>query len=560
MQFNIPQQPSGLSGFGSNFTSGLNFDNSLQENYSDFGAPNANVDALGAMVVQIRKLYLGETRPQSNQFRRNYNSFMTGENFNSLTNKIAEDPQAAMNPLGLANIFSETAPIISYSSTAERPVDVVNGWETPRYRFTMVVDVYANRRYLRTEFVSGYTDYQGINNPQMENSFSIDRELVFHINQVTEASSRFTDANGSPVPMVAGSSQVITNSNYTGIASPTQMIGMRPQDVVKAVSKLDWYRGFNATEEMGMGIAGMRDLDVTMGAMPIMSTADNALAPTFASRMISQLHLSSLKPNDVMNVDNTPPNKIAAVRLQETAFTSRSFIHVMQRLTNNGVASTGSFTMSDLLSMDPTVDDRAVIFGQTFNGGDSGVCVPDGSAVTSIGTVSQCAVAATCIANSVIQLMNKSGVTVLGLHLDNYSGIDDGVVQAASGMDYDGQLFQRLEMIKTRMIIEAVPLIKPNIESSYDVTILADSFNDVFVEVTIDGNYDQFLIPAFASSSFSPVVTNDMGNLTGMAENIDTLVSAINSTISDKSVIVNQHGNLFSGVGGGHEYGSGSNF
>lgn len=559
--FNIPQQPAGVSGFGNNFSAGnLNFGSGLQENYSDFGLPSNDDVQSGAMVVQIRKLYLGETRPQSNQYRRNYNSFLDGTSFNTLSEEVARNPSSVMNPIDLANIFSKTAPIVSYSATAERQVDVVNGWETPRYRFTMVVDVYRNKRYISTEFVSGYTDYQGVNNPQMENSFSIDPELVFHINQVTEASSRQSDAMGNPVPMVAASSQVITNTSYTGIASPTQMIGMRPQDVIKAVGKLDWYRGFDAATDLGVGVIGMRDLDVTMGAMPIMSTADNALAPTFASRMISQLHLASLKPQDVANMDGVNQTKIAQERLKEASFTSRSFIHVMQRRLNNGVGSTGSFTMSDLLQLDPTIDDRAVIFGQTFNDGSSGIMIPDGSGVSNIGAVSQCAVAATCVANTIIQLMSKSGVTVMGLHLDNFTGVDDGVVQAAAGMDYDGQLYQRLEMIKTRMIIEAIPLIKPDPESVYDITILADAFNDVFVEVSINGQHDQFLLPAFASSTFSPIVTNDMGNLTGMAENINTLVGVINNTVSDKTGLVDQHGNLFEGVTSGHNYGSGGNF
>lgn len=533
-------------------------------NQHDFGIPDMQTELNKGITVAIRKLYFGETRPQNEQWRRNYNSFIDGNTSNAIQQAVSQDASVMTDPLKLSTFLSEAAPIVNYTTTAERPVDITNGWETPRYRFTMVVDIYRNGNYAKTEFVSGYTDEQAIHNASLENSFSISPNMVFNINQVTDAAARTTDAWGQTVPLISASSQVLANHTFTGLGSGNQMLSMRPKDIVGVVGRLGFYDDQQAALNMGVvqeqQVASFMDLSNVIGGMPQLSSADNALIPTFTSRMVNALLTSRVNDFAAPTMDGQDPNHVAKLRVQEMAFTTCNFIYVMNRMLANDVVTTASFTMADLMRMDPTIDDRAVIFGRSFEDGSAGLIIPDGRNVDSIGKVTHCAMAATCVSNTIIQLMSKAGVSMLAMHIDNLAGVDDAKIQAAAGMDYDGELAKRLEMIKTRLIAEAIPMIKPDLMSLYEIDIMADAFNDVFIEIRIDNDKDQFLIPAYASSSFSPLVTNDFSNVIGVARSINSVVNTCAEVAGQKKGLVDINGNAFNSMTAGHEDGFGSNY
>lgn len=532
----------------------------------DFGLPASEIDISG-LSIAIRKVYLGETRSQREQWRRNYNAFVDGDSFGKIQEAVAQDETTMRDPIKLSGFFADNTPIVRYSAHAETAVNVDNGWDFPRFRFTLVIDVYRNGRFVKTEFVSGYTDSQNVTNRALANSINIDPNMVFHINQITDAATRMTGPAGEQIPLISGSHQVLQHTSFTGIAGP-QLMTMCPSDVVGAVGRLEMYTGMD--EAAGYGVDGgqgaaplssFRDMNVQLTGMPVLSSADNVLIPTYTSRIVNALYSTQVGESDAMQMDNpygafaADNTKVVKNRIKEASFLACNFVNLMNRKLANGVSNTASFCFGDLLKLDNTVDDRALIFGLTFQNTADGLYVPDGTGVSDIGKTSNCALAASCVANSLVQLMSKAGVSLLAIHVDNFSGADMAVIQGCNGMDYDGNLKGRLEYLKARLIMEAVPMIKPDPGSVYEIDVLADAFNDVYVQIRIDGEYDQFLIPAYASSAFAPVVTNDMGNVVGMAKAIDHILTACTTT-STGGQILNQFGNAFSGVGTGSNFNS----
>lgn len=503
----------------------------LQSNY-DFGAPAPSNEAQGAITMQVRKLYLGLTRPQGDQHRRSYDVGLDGTGLNAIHEAVNQHGAQAFNSTNMSSLMSNGANIIKPAGTAEAAVGIDHGWASKRYRFTMVVDIFRNTRFDRTEFISGYTDYDGAINAGMISSVAIDPQMIFIVNHVTEARLRKLH-NGVPVPVVQRSSGVVRNNGFTGLGQPEHSLYMtRVSDVMKAVDKVQLYQGMQASAEFGdHSGAAYQDLDSMLTSVPMMAADTNMLLPTFTSNALSSLYSHSLSSFDPMNMDNTTPGQMSALSTQDTAFSKGSFVHVMNRLCGNGVQTSGVFTYGDLLRMDPTIDDRADIFGLSYTSG--AIVIPDGTDTHALGAAETISLHATSISQSILALMSMSGVATLAMNANNMAtGNTEIIIQACDGLDNDGMLANRLEVLKTRFKVECLNIMSINDEITFEVDIFADAFNDVFIQLSWDGVYRTYVIPAFASSSFAPIVTNNLSNLIGMAEAMGQVVDTCKTIIN----------------------------
>lgn len=525
------------SGLGQNFNTLGGFSHQPQQNLIqqtyDFGQVAAESQQIAPMSIEIRKIYLGLTRPQADQWRRTYDVVLDGTGMTAIQNEVEQQGAEAFNPANMSNLMSQGANFIRHSGTPDGQVAIDNGWETERFRFTMVVDVYRQGKFKCTEFISGSTDEAAATNMGMTNVF-IDPNMVFTINHVTEARARQLDHGGRPMPMVSRSNAVVRNSAFSGLGSQNNMFLTRPSDVLRAVDKVQLYHGMQQASEFGESSAmAYQDLDSMLTAVPMMSNDTNLLVPTFASRTLKGLYENSLSPYDPMNLDNTGSGQLAATRIQDTAFSQSGFVHVMNRKLANGVSTTAQFRFGDLLQLDPTIDDRTEVFGRAYETG--AISIPDGRSVDFLGDAETVALHATSIVQSTLALMSMSGVAVLAYNANNMqTGNSEVTFQACDGMDNDGQLFARLEVLKSRLIMECLSIVGAN-DATYEVDVFADAFNDVFVEITWEGVRRTYVVPAFASSSLAPIVTSNLSHLVGMAETIDNVVDTCKQLITPGS-------------------------
>lgn len=506
--------------------------NMLQQSYN-FGLTPSTTDAQGAITIEIRKVYMGATRPQADQFRRSYDVVLDGNGLNAIQEEVAQAGASAFDTVNMGSLMAKGADFIRHSGTADHAVGIENGWDQERFRFTMVVDVFRNGKFKKTEFISGSTDHLGASNVGLISTVSVDPQMLFTINHVTEAQMRQTDSMGRPISLVSRSNGVVRNSGFDGLGSHENMYMTRPSDVLRAVDKVSLYRGMKdaASFESDDPTHTFQDLDSMLTKVPMCSADTNLLIPTFASRTLKGLYENSLNAFDPMNMDNQGPGAMAGHRVADTAFSSSSFVHVMNRLLANGVTTTAQFTYSDLLRLDPTIDDRADIFGRSYETGS--IVIPDGRQVCSMGAAETIAVHATSISHTTLALMSLSGVATLAYNANNLkTGQTEVVIQACDGMDHDGMLFQRLEALKTRLMLECLNIVSMNDEITYELDVFADAFNDVYIQFTWDGVRRDYVIPAFASSSLSPLVTNSLSRLTGMAEAIDQVVDTCRSLLN----------------------------
>lgn len=507
----------------------------IQQSYGLDTMAAAETSQSAVMSCEIRKIYLGMTRPQSQQHRRSYDVLLDGTGYNAIQEEVSRHGVEAFNPLNMGNLMSKPgANFIRPSGTVDGAVGIDNGWDSDRFRFTMVVDCYRNGKFARTEFVSGYTDSAGVSNAGLISTVAIDPTMVFTINHVTEARLRNMDHGGKPVALVARANSVVRNNDYSGLGMQNQMYMTRPSDVLRAVDKIDLYHGMQQAEQFGAGEARtFQDLDSMLTNVPMMSADTNLLIPTFASRTLKGLYENSLSDFDPMNMDGTGSGSMAALRIADTPFSSCGFIHVMNRNLANGVTTTAQFTFGDLLMLDRTVDDRTDVFGRSYESGT--ISIPDGRSVASLGDAETIAVHAYSITQTTLALMAYSGVATLAYNATNTNtGMAEVTFQACDGMDQDGGLSQRLENLKNRLIIECLSIVGSD-DAMFEVDVFADAFNDVFVQLTWDGVRRDYVFPAFASSASAPTITKDMSRLVGMAEAIGDVVGACKELITPGS-------------------------
>lgn len=514
----------------------------------NFGQANGSNDQAGAMTIEIRKIYMGLTRPQNQQHRRSYDVVTDGNCISAMQEGVERFGVNAFDPAHISSLMSNGGDFIKPSGTADAAVNIDNGWETERYRFTMVVDCYRNGRFAKTEFISGHTDYAGVMNAGLISTVSVDPRMVFTINHVTEARQRQMDALGAPVALVSRANAVVRNPSFVGLGNTDNNLYMtRPSDVLRAVDKVQLYQGMQAASSFGeTSMQSYQDLDSMLTHVPMCSADTNLLIPTFASRTLKGLYENSLTEFDPMNVDGMGAGSLAGTRVQDTAFSSSGFVHVMNRKLANSVTTTAQFTFGDLLLLDATIDDRTDIFGRSYETG--AISIPDGRNVAALGEATMPAIHATSIVQTTLALMSLSGVATLAYNANNMrSGHTEITIQACDGIDNDGMLFQRLEVLKNRLHMECLSIISQNDEYVYELDVFADAFNDVFIQMTIDGEYKAYVVPAFASSSLAPVVTNDLNRLVGMAEAIDQVIDTCKTIIHPGN-----HGNTFDTIIGGN--------
>lgn len=549
-----PQQP-----FQQTFMAPAAFgiDRSLLENQMEMGNALSDNGQAGVSTIIIRKMFMGLTRGQLQQYRRSYDVFVDGTTMQNISDNVDRLGSAALNASNMADLMA-TSNVIKLSGQAEAAVGISSSWDNDRYMFMMIVDNYRNGKFIRTEFVSGYTDTANVSNLAMCANAIIDPSMQFTINHVSTATRRSTDAMGNPISMIGATASVLTNPNYSDFANTaSDLYTMRPGDILKTVDKVDMHRGVaEMTKMTGVNYSeSYRDVDATLSRLPMTASDTCGLLPTFTSRIVSGLHSNRLSEHDPMNMDNAGTGQMASIRTAEQPFNQIGFAFVMNRAIANGVTVTSRFTFADLMRLDPTIDDRVSLFGRSYESGV--IAFPNANNTDSMGSANSIAMHATHIAQSLLSLMSIAGVVTIGINANNNSGLPEVTIQVVEGMDSDGNLSNRLSVLKSRLISECLNMVSENNMIHYSLDVFASAINDMFIKLQWNGDKTEMLYPCFGSAVTLPIVTNDVSRLTDVASKMNDIVNILKPNTGDEEVFSNGSGSGSQGYFPG--YGTGNN-
>lgn len=459
----------------------------------------------GYASVQIIKFVLQETGTYNQQWRRSFESNLTHQ----IQNNILEncDQAGRITPgllTGIANQF------IKPSATPERPIIIANGWDARRFRFFMEVHSKSHMGTVLIQYVTGYTDYAG-----GSVTGALDPNMVFYINAVntTKSSTRTTPTGTQTVQSIIDSSHLLYQQEYSGIYGGNITHKMRPEDVFVGMQNSDLQ---SAANDVGMNNDFM-DTRTHLTTKPVKASRRHASSPVYVAGILdSYVQTKRADVGGISNIElfDTAGQHMAASRVNEDPFVKK-----LMDSTGKG----GTFTYSELLRIDPTIDNRKIISpltpalratlhqaGQTQNWQSSDY-------ETQFATTLSQAVPGYMLDNNFQSIRFRAtndGAQGIIVHIVDYGslmqGIDISPFLASFTFTVQKTLLQDLTF---------------NNQINFTLEMSCNLIGDTRIELSINGGpVTPYASPCFCDHLNSPLLTGDFNKFTALANDLSIVV------------------------------------
>lgn len=491
--------------------------------------------------IQLVSLNLYPTRDYHDQWRRSYTLQLTGQTEAAMHEMIARyGADRAFSNMGVSQMNAmqtdgnlNSGGIIRYSAQPTSQVHIANGWATKRMRFELVVNTVQNGIPKSREIIVGHTDYYGASH--MTGNAKIDPAMVFTIDSVVREPIEMTQGvAGMTALNQVGSAEVVI-SNQSPISNPfsgntaTQLYTMRPQDVFTIADSIEMINGGADGDYMTQnGLMNVNQntfiADTYLNHMAKPSNRRNDLINSYTSRLLTNMYQSSAIQASPASDDFLSPQSQAMMKVREQHMSNYGFAFCITRLAGGSCSTTGQFTYRELLTLDPTIDARAVVYEQAEDGQ---VYIPPTMHTQLAYGVNDTAIIANMAWNTVLALMNTHGMLKVSCTCDNYTGQPRCVVSGAVGPT-EANRNTIVSNFEAAMNLELLSIVSASGIGSYKIRIYAESFNIVSIGITLNGELQEtpFVFPGWASAAGTPVVSNNFSQLTGMSETVNSLVGS----------------------------------
>jgi hypothetical protein len=311
---------------------------------------NLNSNAgYGYASVEIARIIMQETGTYNTMMRRPFESNLTGAVQNTIVENCEQVGRITPNLLtGVAGQF------IRPSATPERPISIVNGWDTRRFKFFMEVRCVSHMGNTVTQFITGYTDQIG------SSVFgSLDPNMEFFINTVNTAknSVRTTPMGSQNIQSIVDCSHLLYQNDYAGVHGLNNTFKMRPEDVFVSMQNAELERAAN---QYGSGSGDIMDTRTTLTRSPVKAMRRFNSSPIFVSSLLDsyvQTKRAAMGGASDLEITDSAAASVASARLNQDPF--------LTTLKSRTDSTGGSFKLRDLLNIDPTVQSRIVVTPMT---------------------------------------------------------------------------------------------------------------------------------------------------------------------------------------------------
>ena len=471
---------------------------------------NANVAAgagYGYKSIEIVRVIMQETGTYNTMWRRPFESNLNG----NIQKTILENCEKAgrITPGLLTGVAGQ---FVMPSATPERPVNIVNGWDTRRFKFFMEVRSTSHMGTIITEFITGYTDQMGAS------VFgSLDPNMTFYINTVNMAKNavRTTPLGTQNIQSIVDCSHLLYQNDYQGVHGLNNSHKMRPEDVFVTMQNVELE---NASNTYG-GQADFVDTRTHLTKKPIKATRRFNSSPIFVSSVLDsyvQTKRQALGGQSDLEITDTAAASVASARVNEDPF--------LTMLRNRTGIDGSSFTVRDLLNIDPTVESRIVI---TQLNNALRATLPVAGQTQGWQT-----------ADFETQFATALSQAVPGYMLDNCL---QSVKFRATNMEMGGGI--TVILVDYGSLLQGID-ISPYLAAfsfSLEKTVLADLtqnnmipftlemtcnlISDSVINLSINGSpFVPYVVPCFCDNLMSPLVTADKGRLNTLAKDIANVV------------------------------------
>lgn len=461
----------------------------------------------GYKAVEIVRIIMQETGTYNVMWRRPFESNLNG----TIQNKILENCEKAgrITPNLLTGVAGQ---FVMPSATPERPIQIANGWDTRRFKFFMEVRATSQMGSVITQYITGYTDQMGAS------VFgSLDPNMTFHINTVNIAKSamRTTPLGTQNVQSIVDCSHLLYQNDYQGVHGLNNSYKMRPEDVFVTMQNAELE---NASSSFGTSNEFV-DTRTHLTKKPIKATRRFNSAPIFVSSVLDsyvQTKRQAIGGSSELEITDTAAACVSSARTNEDPFLS-----ILRSKTG---VDDGSFTIGDLLNIDPSVESRIVITplnnalratlpvaGQTQNWQTSDF---ETQFATALSQAVPGYMLDNCLQSVKFRATNMEmggNITVLLVDYGTLlQGIDVSPYLAAFSFAMEKTVLA--DLTQNNMI-------------PFTLDMSCNLMSDSIINLSINGSpYIPYVVPCFCDNLMSPLVTADKNRLNVLATDIANVV------------------------------------
>jgi hypothetical protein len=481
---------------------------------------------------RIRSIFIQQTGTYNNQWRRPMEMQCTPELQDRIVDKFAHS-----SSIGAIDLVTADSQLIVPSAKPQSPVGIVNGWDTKRLKFWIVIEVEDNLKCVDVITVQGYTEHG-----ELSMSGQFDPRMTFFINNVTQ--SRSTLINNVQTYNLGYSMQMLHNSDYQGSFTPTQsqFFGLTPKNVFSAMENQNYFHTANASDLMSSELIYDTTNQVTKA--PNVTSRTTGLASDYASKILNTYVGEKLANRD----DRKPENPSAYSAHDESLYAEQRshfysncsglvddsaylkkndflmFLNSRKGLNmawNTSMLS-NAFTLDDLLAYDPMATHPDVLHLVPDTGGQhhSGI-------TASWQSTDQETVFATVIAEGVASLASQCGMYRVVFKAGNRVTADGKVhfvYEDVRTVNRDHQSIKDISTFEYRVVSELLSIASFSNQMGFEVHVICDLAGETWVNVKLENNPEiTYVRPTFCDSLLSPLVTNQAASLDSLATNFETL-------------------------------------
>jgi hypothetical protein len=472
--------------------------------------------------MHIALMFIADTGTYDQQWRRPYQTVFDRDAIASLQERLAQVNNVV--PAALAGVVSGTNDyVVAPQVQPERPIQMINGWDSHKFRWLAIAENIDRLGVKTFELITGYTDDRGIS---MNNS--LDPNMSFFITNVLTLRHTTTLTPGGQRTYfnVADSSQLLVADDWQGVGTNGTQYRLRPTDMFTAMD-----RTHLEDDMLRQGIVDTRNM---MTGNAVKSRRSNGVATAYAAGIIQ-----NYKTAQTMDTYGQSEDQIldyARGNTLEPPVTNDMFIRAISR--ERGVPQTSFFTWGDLCRLDPNVQDdritKVVLMGSArkientmYNRGQAN----DWGAATrenQLATILQQAVPAImmdlALSNVVFKATNRTIGGQIEILIGNWQDFP-----SLTGAQIDMTEF--IQAFVARLRTEVLIDLSFNGQADFDLMMNVDLLAETIIELEWNGgDLNRWVVPSFADSLLTPLVTNDVMRPTHIARQFQGVFDGVLGT------------------------------
>ena len=425
---------------------------------------------------------------------------------------IINERKFNMGRFSPSNVGSITDNMIAVAGASTGNIGISNGWNNRRFMFTINVDVQMSSGGCINYIVSGFTDTNNIS--IMGNNVNIDPNIELHITNISEGRS-----SGSGL-FISKSDQILTRQHYMNDLSVNgnEFRSQRPMDVFNTITS-NMFKGNNTTS--------FSNTETALGT-PVFGNRFNNIPNQYSANIFNS-YVDAANANSSYVGENYHPEVAELVSTEsakESYITNNKFLDFLNANNDEFTVRT-SFTWGDLVRIDPNIMDRLHVNllsdRESFLPSSGFVTANTNNRSDLLGQI------AAVLGSSIPALATRCNIQIINFIANNTFGVHNVNVINCQSFNPATQRMHG-DQFATQLPSQVLDSLFTNMQLVYELSVYCQVNSETFIKLKVhgpNGGNEDFLIPTFAESLFTPTVTNNVNTIDSISEAVKFVTTRI---------------------------------